>query len=671
MAGEIKKVLFSEGTTVTAPTASPLDVGSYAEFIESSAPSTPSAGYVRAYAKTDKKIYTKDSSGTEVQLGAGGSGELNLIENASDSNNWSETGTRFNSYPVTTTTAGDLPLGGIVDTAIQIISSTTVAGDETTDYVSYAFTTPASLAAKLKVEFYMRPGSNFVASEWTVSVYATSTRQDLTTDSSGFTYLPNASGKFTTTFHCAASTAYTLRFTRKVAGAASAATLNICNVIVGPGIQPQGAVVGRWQSYTPTSSFTTNSNTPTGRYRQVGESMEVEIRQSFTGAPDTVTFSISIPSGFTIDTTKLVDPSTGGSVLGSMVAFNGADAYSGSAVYNNTTTVRGYGPNGTAAFTQAVPFTLGSGDVIEGRFTVPIAEWAGSGTVNLAQNDVDFAADDGSADVFGPNGALVPNQALGTLVTRTFAFPSTMQETDNFFVEVKDTVGWHPAEYRLPLAVQGTKQYGIKAYRASATTFSVEFGDAGITSDNATYANNGATSWATLYAAGWRFRVRKASGGQAVGFGEVNPGVSSGLVSASGLKGRTDGTAVAAGYVGEVYDQAGTSNTINAATNLTSKLFQPGVWHVTLMCTVDYLSGSPSAVDFGTMCFTTSSTPAITGTMNNDRARWPLSTGGTASNSFTYILNLSVATTLYLHGEFSTTSSTGVTYGRIRAVRIA
>jgi hypothetical protein len=41
-------------------------------------------------------------------------------------------------------------------------------------------------------------------------------------------------------------------------------------------------------------------------------------------------------------------------------------------------------------------------------------------------------------------------------------------------------------------------------------------------------------------------------GGQAVGFGIVNPGTSSGLVAAAGLPGNTTGNAIATGYVGEV-----------------------------------------------------------------------------------------------------------------------
>ena len=50
-----------------------------------STPSTPSSGYVKLYAKSDKKLYIKDSTGSEsaVGSGGGGGGALQWIEAAS------------------------------------------------------------------------------------------------------------------------------------------------------------------------------------------------------------------------------------------------------------------------------------------------------------------------------------------------------------------------------------------------------------------------------------------------------------------------------------------------------------------------------------------------------------------------------------------------------------
>lgn len=136
------------------------------------------------------------------------------------------------------------------------------------------------------------------------------------------------------------------------------------------------------------------------------------------------------------------------------------------------------------------------------------------------------------------------------------------------------------------------------------------------------------------------------------------------------IKGRTSGSAIAAGYIGEIYDVSGTSNTINAAVNLTSKAFTKGVWWISLSVYGDTLSGTPAASDIVTAVFTTGSTPTSTGTLNDNKMRFPTSTAGGAGGSWSYIINIGSDTTYYLHGVFATGASSGTIYGRIRAQRI-
>lgn len=45
----------------------------------SSAPTTPASGFKKLYPKTDGKLYTKNSAGTETEVGAGGSSALIII----------------------------------------------------------------------------------------------------------------------------------------------------------------------------------------------------------------------------------------------------------------------------------------------------------------------------------------------------------------------------------------------------------------------------------------------------------------------------------------------------------------------------------------------------------------------------------------------------------------
>ena len=256
-------------------TSTNLRISDYVEFAETSAPSTPSAGYSRVYFKTDGKAYKKNSAGVETDLVEGtsgsGSGEINVIENpsaASDITGWVASAAGIT--VVRTTTASDLPLEGPVDSAIKI---TPVSG---TDYVRYRWTMPAALKnKKLKLEWHQRPLSGYASGDLKVEVYKNSasdytgsyTEFSLSTDSSGTSAIPNATGKYTTYYEADDADYYELRIVR-VAGTTA---LNITNVISGPGIQPQGAVVGGWQSYSPTvAGLGTGSATATAFYRRNG-----------------------------------------------------------------------------------------------------------------------------------------------------------------------------------------------------------------------------------------------------------------------------------------------------------------------------------------------------------------------------------------------------------------
>ena len=83
-------------------------------------------------------------------------------------------------------------------------------------------------------------------------------------------------------------------------------SLAIDSVVVGPQVVQYGAPVTDWVSYTPTGSWTTNT-TYTGKWRRVGDSIQVQAKITLSGAPNAATqLQIGIPSGLTIDTTKKI-----------------------------------------------------------------------------------------------------------------------------------------------------------------------------------------------------------------------------------------------------------------------------------------------------------------------------------------------------------------------------
>jgi len=53
-------------------------------------------------------------------------------------------------------------------------------------------------------------------------------------------------------------------------------------------------IIGPWTTFTPTGSFTTNT-TYTGKYRQVGQDVEVLYHLAFAGAPNTTASTLNLP----------------------------------------------------------------------------------------------------------------------------------------------------------------------------------------------------------------------------------------------------------------------------------------------------------------------------------------------------------------------------------------
>lgn len=518
-------------------------------------------------------------------------GVLNLVENPNDASNWSETGTVFNGSPTTTTTAGDLPLGGIVDTAIQISASGN--GTEANDYVSYSFTTPASMACKLGVYFYMRPGTGFVSGEWTVSIYAGSTRQTLRTDSSGATTLPDLDGEFATSFDCLASTAYTIRFAR-TSGSGSA-VLNLANVQVTPGIQAQGAVVGDWQSLTLTSNQTGGTHTITAYGERIGSTLHLKVKavQTVSAGTQASAYTITLPAGYTINTAAL--PGTTNSIAGFHTFETATFGNVARAFAASTTTIQF---REAGASTNIVGTDFQANYELHSEMFLPISEWAGSGTVNLSSNSVEFAYNSGTWDAtdtssfaYGPGGA----QTGGSLSAdreKTVQFQTPIQATDILTLEVSDDqVNWTPlAGYRN--ATVGT----ITALTGGVSTnYGAGLKDGSTSSQAivyfARYCGPGATwdaagrNWST----GLYWRVKKASGGVPVGFGAATSDAS-GLVSreaslsttftatfngSGGTSSSTNTLIVRTGKVVVVRMNAAQATTGTGSTSFTTSAFLP------------------------------------------------------------------------------------------------
>lgn len=155
-------------------------------------------------------------------------------------------------------------------------------------------------------------------------------------------------------------------------------------------------LISEWTSYTPIVTAlgggAVSNYTAYGKWRQVGDTMEVDISIQFSAASSAFTTpAVSIPSAYTIDTSKLPTSVTlGAKPLGHVSLHDSGTSsytYNGKASYYSTTVVEleWWNTTNTAntAITNTVPFTFISGDEIYTRFSVPIVGWTAQTTASI------------------------------------------------------------------------------------------------------------------------------------------------------------------------------------------------------------------------------------------------------------------------------------------------
>jgi hypothetical protein len=397
--------------------------------------------------------------------------------------------------------------------------------------VGYAIAVmPVGLQQKrLKVEFYMTSPA-ITLGQWSLSIWnASNVRVPLTTDANGSTVLPSGySGKFTAVFNADSSASYSVRFTQTNNVAAN--TLYLTNLIVGPGIQPQGAVVGPWQSFTPTLGTNAPTFTPLiAQYREVGDSMEMEVRLDCTAnGTDANLLIMNLPNGL-----HATGPDVGTSyALGTGFFSDGASFHAMQVVSASA--------NGVLfSRTDNVPGSslrnndFGVNEGLHFRATIPIAEWAGRG-VNLVEESVEYAFNTGNVITaggsdttsfgYGPQGTPIlayDSTTPGQSTHFTVQFQHPIQPTDSLTLEVN----YAGSNTWMSFEDQGisnldtyTSQYGGGlSLDAQPNQVVVNFGNMGYDAAGSTYASAGGP-WSTLAAANYRWRVKKTAQGQAVGF---------------------------------------------------------------------------------------------------------------------------------------------------------
>jgi len=463
---------------------------------------------------------------------------------------------------------------------------------------------------------------------------------------------------------------YAVRF-RRLAGATQ---IRLDTLYAGPQVQLLGAAITASQSYTPTGSWT--NCTYSGRWKQEGEDMILSVGGEFTGTPTGGALTVSLPSGLTIDTTKLLTTASSAQIIGDAVLLDtGVAAYDGVVVYESTTAIR------FQNVSTGAPFTFGNGDRFTAIIRVPISQFSSNTT--MAERAVEeyawnssgitaAGASNSAAFSNGPDGAAIGSIASTTNTSSTtmrVRFQTPIQATDSLTLEFKEVnKQWAPfaeATGTSQFLAAGSKFYGVKIdpFTGNTTDVDVIFYNSGYRTTSGTYAQDG-SPWSDLSTARWR--LRKVSGGAAVGF----------PVGAANIVGRTDGLAPAAGMLGEQIRGAQLSNTAFPATNtygdLTSISLTAGVWDISaVLYGAINTAGGLNIINCG---ISSTAGNSATGLSLGDNLSTGLPPTGTADTNVCipqFRVVIGVTTIYYLKYLAAFSSGSPNARGRISAVRIA
>lgn len=196
---------------------------------------------------------------------------------------------------------------------------------------------------------------------------------------------------------------------------ANAYTFKFDNVIVGPQSALLGAPITDFASFVPTGTWTTNT-TYSGKYRRVGDSVDVVVDIELSGAPDATALQVNLPAGLSIDTAKISKATALDTSLGHGAGLAGAVPINYQVLYQSATSVsvvyQSAITGDQTAVTDVAPVTYANGDVITINFSAPIVGY--SSTLQMS-NDSDTRVIDLIA--YNNGGSTTANTAIAAFTT--------------------------------------------------------------------------------------------------------------------------------------------------------------------------------------------------------------------------------------------------------------
>ena len=350
-------------------------------------------------------------------------------------------GTLTNGLPTGSPTFGSGASGNL---SIAIVTSNQLAGTASLSYVSSAATTAGNMLASqaytidvedqakvLGFKFSYSAISNASNANWSgtssnsfgVAVYDVTNSVFLGVAGAFNIVQSSGTGIATGTFQTGTTTASIRFIVYNVNATSGAITLYLDNFQMGPQVTMQAPAISDWNSYTPTGSWVANT-TYSGKYRRIGDSVEIQISLSLTGAPTATSLTFNIPSNLTIDTTKLVLTSGAVPVFGQAAGVHSGTFYNFVVLYNTTSSVSVVYQSALTGSITGVnatsPITWASGDTVTVNCLVPIVGFSSN---SVSSNDTDTR-------VVASKGVLSANQTITTGNTTIITFNNTLDAFD-------------------------------------------------------------------------------------------------------------------------------------------------------------------------------------------------------------------------------------------------
>jgi len=336
-----------------------------------------------------------------AEVGSGsGQGGINYISKNNGNSDFEVNAAGWSAYA---DAAGSSPVDGTGGSPTVTITRTTSsplrdtgsglitkdAADRQGEGVSYDFTIDSADQAKpLVVSFDYEPSSDFAAGDSSdLRIYILDVTNSRLIQPAPYT-LQGGSGskhRFQGIFQTSAdSTSYRLIFHVATTNA-NAWTFKFDNVSVGPESVAYGPPVTDWADFNATGTWTTNT-TYLGKFRRVGDTIELWYQVTLSGAPDATDLAVNLPAGLSIDTTKLTSIADNRELDGFAIIMDGGghgEASTHKIIYITASQVKPLTEAG-GNLTDTVPITFASGDRIFIRVNLPILGW--SSTVQMSND---------------------------------------------------------------------------------------------------------------------------------------------------------------------------------------------------------------------------------------------------------------------------------------------